>query len=90
MLKPLITEQSLKVAKVGKYTFAVPARMRKPEIRKEIERLFQVNVIGISTAIVPGKERRTGRRWKFVYNPDWKKAIVQLKQGQKIDLFETN
>lgn len=90
MFKPMLTEQSLAAAKTGKFTFAVSKSMRKPDIKKRVELLFGVNVIATHTAIFPGKERRTGKRWKFVHNPDWKKAIVTLKQGQKIDLFELN
>ena len=90
MLKPILTEQSIKMAKAGRYTFAVAKSMRKPEIKKQVEQLFGVTVTETRTAIMPGKERRTGRRWKFVHNPDWKKAVVTLKSGQVIDLFQTN
>jgi len=70
----------------GEYTFEVAPDANKTAIRQAIEQLFGVKVTGVWTANVRGKARRvaktSGRR------PNWKKAIVQLKAGDTIDVFE--
>lgn len=87
---PLITEKStiLREEK-SKYTFRVDKRANKVEIRKAIESIFpDVEVISVNTLNVKGKPRR------FRYNkrgksPDWKKAIVTLRPGDSIEIYET-
>ena len=87
--KPIITEKSLADAKNSRFTFGVAREATKTLIKKEIERMFEVKVTKIQTARMPGKSYRTGKKWIQGQRNDWKKAVVTLKQGQKIDLFDT-
>jgi large subunit ribosomal protein L23 len=88
ILKPLVTEKSTDLrVKEDKYAFEVDLKANKPEIKKAIEELFKVNVVGVHTMIVHGKVKRMGRFEGK--RPNWKKAIVSLKKGEKIDFFET-
>ena len=86
--RPIITEKSMKEASLGRFTFEVNLRARKPEIRMAIEEKFNVNVRGIETIIVKGRKKRVGKRRILAKLSPWKKAIVKLTSGQKIDLFE--
>jgi large subunit ribosomal protein L23 len=91
LIRPLYTE---KIAKLqdseNKYAFEVNRNANKIEIRNEIEKRFDVRVEKIQTMNVRGKMRqqmtRAGRF--FGRQPDWKKAVVTLADGDKIDLFE--
>ncbi|MCL6489037.1 MAG: 50S ribosomal protein L23 [Alicyclobacillus mali] len=84
--RPIITERSTELMEENKYVFEVDRRANKVEIRKAIEKLFDVQVESVHTMNVHGKQKRVG---KFVgRTPDWKKAIVKLKPGSKtIDFF---
>lgn len=88
VIKPVITEKSLNLASRGWYTFAVTAGTRKPEIARGVSALYGVEVQSVRTIVMHGKVRSAGKRAKKVKRIDWKKAIVQLKAGQKIDAFE--
>lgn len=88
IIKPVITEKSLSKAAAGWYTFAAHEASQKPVIAKAIEDLYKVDVTDVRTMIMHGKERRTGKRMKRVRRSDWKKALVRLKAGQKIDAYE--
>lgn len=85
--KPLITEKSnIGREEINLVTFAVDPRANKHDIRRAIETLFDVNVITVRTMRMPRKLRRVG---KFAgYKPQWKKAVVQLAEGQSIEFFE--
>lgn len=90
LLKPIITEKAeLLSEQRGQYSFVVDKKANKLEIRKAVEKLYNVTVRNVNTMIVPGKERsrftRTGvqRGTKASY----KKAIVTLMDGEKIDFF---
>lgn len=88
ILKPLVTEKSTDLrVKEDKYAFEVDLKANKPEIKKAIEELFKVNVVGVHTMIVHGKVKKMGRFEGK--RPNWKKAIVSLKKGEKIEFFET-
>lgn len=89
ILRPIITEKSLSKVSHGWYTFAVDFTSSKPVIAKAIGDFYKVDVTDIRTMIMHGKERRAGRKMKRVRRSDWKKALVRLKEGQKIDSFET-
>jgi large subunit ribosomal protein L23 len=71
--------------KNNEYVFRVDPKATKPEIKKAIETFFGKTVIGVRTAQVAGKERRKGRADAGRTN-HWKKAIVRLKDGERIDL----
>ena len=86
--RPIITEKSLGLASRGWYTFAVDKRARKEAIAKEIEKMYHVNVLTVRTVAMHGKVRRVGKKMISTYRPDWKKALAQLKAGQKIDAFD--
>ncbi len=88
IISPLITEKSMQDASNGKFTFKVLKSSNKNEIKREIEKNFSVNVIGISTNILKGKKMRVGTRRAEKKVPDFKKAVVTVKKGQKIGMFE--
>ena len=67
-----------------KYLFAVDVRATKPQLRKAVEEIFKVKVERVNTAIISGKPRRVGYRWG--YRPSWKKAVVTLAEGSKIEV----
>jgi large subunit ribosomal protein L23 len=85
--KPLITEKAAAMKeKENKYLFMVEKEASKTQIKAAIEELFKVKVEDVHTAIVGGKLRRMGAH--SGYRPDWKKAIVKIKQGQEIKIVE--
>ena len=86
---PIISEKSTKDAGVFRFTFKVSKKADKLAIKKAVEGKFKVNVISVSTMNVKGRTRRFGARRIETALPSFKKAIVQLKSGEKIDLFET-
>ena len=84
--RPLITEKNTSFQPQGKYVFEVGGNADKHQIKQAVEKAFNVKVTAVNVMTVPGKRRRVGRR-EVVYSP-WKKAIVTLKPGGKIELFE--
>jgi large subunit ribosomal protein L23 len=85
--RPLITEKSAIGREEGNLaTFAVDPRANKHEIQRAVETLFQVEVIAVRTMRQPRKKRRIGR--SIGHKSEWKKAIVQLAEGQSIEFFE--
>lgn len=84
--RPLVTEKNAKLQMEGKYAFEVAGAATKPQIRQAVEQAFKVTVTAVNVMTVPGKERRFGRRQ--VHTPSWKKAIVTLQSGDKIEFFE--
>lgn len=87
--KPLISEKTMKLAKMGFYTFIVGRMARKLDIKKVIERQFDVNVVDIRTANFKDLEKQQRKVRSTYVISGFKKAIVRLKKGQKIGLFET-
>lgn len=86
IIKPVVTEKSMNLLADNKYTFVVDKKSNKTEIKNAIEDIFKVKVEKVATLIVKGKPKRMG---KFEgRTSDRKKAIVSLKPGQKIKLFE--
>ena len=85
--KPLVTERSMTLRDdENKYAFRVHPEATKPEIRKAIEELFSVKVVSVTTQNVLGKNKRMGR---FIgRRAHWKKAIVKLAEGQKIEIYD--
>jgi large subunit ribosomal protein L23 len=85
--KPLITEKSTRQKEEGgQYVFEVHRNANKIEIQSAVERLFKVKVLQVRTSNVMGKIKRLGRR--YGKRPDWKKAIITLREGDRIDFFE--
>jgi large subunit ribosomal protein L23 len=89
LVRPLIlTEKGNRMRESqGKYLFEVLPEATKIEIRQAVEKLFDVKVRSVRTMLVRGKPARLGRR--TVQRPAWKKAIVTLAEGSKIEYFET-
>lgn len=85
--KPLITEKSTRQKEdSGQYVFEVHRNANKIEIQSAVERLFKVKVLQVRTSNVMGKIKRLGKR--YGKRPDWKKAIITLREGDRIDFFE--
>ena len=84
--RPLITEKNTILQAQGKYAFEVAKVANKQQIKQAVEKSFKVGVAAVNVMTVPGRGRRIGRRQ--VFSPSWKKAIVTLKPGDKIELFE--
>lgn len=87
IIRPLITEKNTNLMVFNKYSFEVARDASKPEIKKAIEEIFNVKVTDVHTLNVRGKMRRRGR--ETGYTKDWKKAVVTLAAGNRIDLFES-
>ena len=87
--KPVITEKGLAIKETqGTLVFHVAAKATKTEIKEAVQSIFKVKVESVRTANFPGKERRRGR---FVgHRPDWKKAYVRLKAGEKMPEYAQN
>jgi len=85
--RPLVTEKSTQQKeKNNQYAFEVDPKANKIEIQSAVEHLFKVKVSQVRTCSPLGKVKRLGR--KYGKRPDWKKAIVTLKEGDRIDFFE--
>ncbi len=81
---PVITEKSTSIfGPENKYCFAVDKRANKQKIRKAIESIYKVRVLKVNVIKMSGKKRRV--RHQLGKTPDWKKAVVTLKEGDKID-----
>jgi len=88
IIRPIITEQSMAEAEKGRFSFVVSYNSTKPMIRQTIKDLFSVDVVKVMTVITKGKTQRVGKNRQKIVKQPIKKAIVQLKAGQKITLFE--
>jgi large subunit ribosomal protein L23 len=84
--KPLVTEKNTVLQAQGKYVFEVGLRATKPQIKKAIESIYTVGVTDVNIIGVVGKKKRV--KTGFTMTPSWKKAVVSLKPGDKIELFE--
>jgi large subunit ribosomal protein L23 len=84
--RPLITEKSTALQTQNKYAFEIADRANKLMVRQAVEKAFKVKVTGVNVVTMQGKTRRVGRR--MIKTEPWKKAIVTLKQGDKIEFFE--
>lgn len=84
--KPIVTEKTMVLEADNKYVFKVNARSTKSAIADEVSRLYGVDVEDVSTMIMPGKKRRVMGTRQFIKTKKWKKAVVKVKPGQKIEL----
>jgi len=90
LIKPLITEKSENISEEGgKYTFVVAKKANKVEVRKAVEKMYNVSVEAVNTMIMPGKAkvRNTRSGLQKGRKPAFKKAIVTLSPGEEIDFF---
>lgn len=88
--RPIVTEKSTKLTSKGEYTFAVDLQAKKPEIAKAVELIFGVKVAQVRTAVMPGKSKRVGKKRYQTKLGSWKKALVRLVKGEKIELLEVS
>lgn len=86
LIKPIVTEKSTALMEERKYTFRVPLSATKIQIRQAVEQIFKVKVQAVNTMRYEGKLKRMGRTQGR--RSDWKKAVVTLKPGEAIELFE--
>ena len=86
IIRPLITEKNTNLMQYNKYSFEVDRNANKAQIKHAIQTLFNVRVSAVHTMNVRGKLKRRGRT--SGYTADWKKAIVTLAEGDRIELFE--
>jgi large subunit ribosomal protein L23 len=86
LIKPLITEKNTMLGAEGKYTFKIDRRANKVQVKEAVEAIFKVNVTAVNTISVPPKTRRVGRT--IGKTQAWKKAVVTLQTGQRIEIFE--
>lgn len=86
LIEPWVTEAATAAMEQNKYIFKVSSEAGKPEIKKSVEEMYKVKVISVRTINIPRKLKNYGRTpgWKSGF----KKAIVTLKKGDKIELFE--
>ena len=87
--RPVITEKGLAIKELqNTLVFQVAPKATKTEIKEAVQSIFKVKVFSVRTAMYPGKERRRG---KFAgYRPDWKKAYVRLRAGEKMPEYAQN
>jgi large subunit ribosomal protein L23 len=88
LLRPVISEKSVLETERNNYTFAVARDANKFQIKAAVEEQFQVNVLDVRVLTVKPKQKSRGRRQKGTV-PGWRKAVVSIEPGQKIELFET-
>lgn len=87
LVRPVVTEESSRLQfEEDKYTFEVVRGATKPEIQRAVQDLFEVEVLSVRTMNYRGKKRRVGTQEGR--KRSWKKAIVELPEGQTIELFE--
>jgi large subunit ribosomal protein L23 len=85
--RPLITEKAERNREAARqYAFEVHREATKIQVKQAVEKLFNVHVLAVRTAIARGKTKRVGRN--IGRRPNWKKAFVTLKEGETIALFE--
>src|SRR5687767_12312651 len=86
LVRPVVTEKSTMLGSLDKYVFAVHPWANKMQIKDAVQLAFNVNVIDVHVMNVRGKMKRFGKGQGKT--PDWKKAIVTLMPGERIELFE--
>lgn len=86
IIKPVVTEKSVDLMQENKYCFKVAKDANKIEIKNAIEEIFKVTVVNVNTINVHGKMKRMGRTQGMTAS--WKKAVVTLREGDSIEVFE--
>ena len=86
IIKPVVTEKSVDLMQENKYCFKVAKDANKIEIKNAIEEIFKVTVVNVNTVNVHGKMKRMGRTQGMTAS--WKKAVVTLREGDSIEVFE--
>ena len=88
LIRPIISEKNTMLNEQGKYVFEVSQRANKIMVRQAVEELFGVKVTAVNVLKVPGKMRRSPRTRVTGMTRSWKKAIVSLAPGERIELFQ--
>ena len=86
IIRPVVSEKSYVLATAGKYTFRVHPDAHKTQIKQAIEQLFDVGVVEVRTSTVPSKPKRRG--FTAGRTRSWKKAVVQVREGDSIPIFQ--
>jgi large subunit ribosomal protein L23 len=86
LIRPVVSEKSYALAAADKYTFRVHERAHKTQIRQAVEALFEVHVVAVRTSSVKSKPKRRGVT--SGRTRQWKKAIVQVRAGERIPIFQ--
>jgi large subunit ribosomal protein L23 len=86
IIRPVVSEKSYVLATAGKYTFRVHPDAHKTQIKQAIEQLFGVGVVDVRTSSVPSKPKRRG--FTAGRTRAWKKAVVQVREGDSIPIFQ--
>ena len=84
--RPVVSEKNTDLMAQNKYVFEVLKKANKAQIKAAVEKAFKVNVVSVNVGTVPSKPKGFGRLRG--HRPSWKKAIVTLKEGDKIEIFE--
>ncbi len=90
IVRPVVSEKSYALSEKGVYVFMVPPGVGKVEVRRSVERLFNVKVEKVNTLNRPGKRKRNRKTATYGKRPDTKRAIVRLAAGSSIPLFESS
>jgi len=86
IVRPVVTEKTTDMGESDKYVFEVASAANKAEVKQAVEKFFGVKVIDVHTLNMKGKPKRLSRH--MGRRKDWKKAIVTVQSGDKIDLFD--
>jgi large subunit ribosomal protein L23 len=86
IIRPVVSEKSFVLAELGKYSFRVHEKAHKTQIRQAIEQLFDVKVVDVRTISMKSKPKRRG--YTSGKTRQWKKAIVQVREGDQIPIFQ--
>lgn len=87
LISPIFSEKTIKEAGQGRFTFRVGLKTTKPQIKEAVEENFNVKVKNTKTLIVKGRKKNVGKKRTSLKLGPWKKAIVTLLSGQKIEIF---
>jgi large subunit ribosomal protein L23 len=90
IVRPVVSEKSYALSEKGVYIFVVPSSTNKIEIRRSVEKVFNVKVTNVNTLNRLGKRKRNRKKSTYTKQSDTKRAFVTLAAGQTIPLFETS
>lgn len=88
LIRPIITEKSMNEASLGRFTFEVLKISNKAEIAQAVRTTFKVTPLAVQTITAPPKTKRSLKTRRTFVQPGFKKAIIKLKAGEKIELFD--
>jgi large subunit ribosomal protein L23 len=87
LVRPIMTEKSVIAGESGQYTFEVDSRANKMQVKDAVQTIFKVTVLDVNMVVMPAKLARRGKR-EILRKGKWKKAVVSLKSGDRIQMFE--